>query len=149
MRGPFRHLHDEKPHGPGSRHKGGEEPFGSHRHPIRGLVQPWLLLALAIRPAHGYELMERFAQHEDIPDPDPGLLYRTLRQLEKGGLVSSSWDTTGAGPARRVYEITAEGIESLHAWAINIRHTQARLGRFLAEYERHFETKKGGENSNV
>ncbi len=146
MRGPFRHLHGEKPCGAHG-HPFGGEPFGPPRHPIRGLVQPWLLLSLAIKPAHGYELMDRLAQREDIPDPDPGLLYRTLRQLEAEGLVSSSWDTEGAGPARRVYEITAEGIEYLHAWAINIRHTQARLGRFLAEYEQHFETKKGSEDN--
>jgi len=69
---------------------------------------------------------------------DPGLLYRTLRQLEEDGLVRSSWDTEGAGPARRVYEITDEGIEYLHAWAINIRRTRARLDRFLAEYETRF-----------
>ena len=147
MRGPFMHVHGDGPCGPGRHHMGGGGPFGPPRHPIRGLVQPWLLLSLAIKPAHGYELMDRLAQREDIPDPDPGLLYRTLRQLEAEGLVSSSWDTEGAGPARRVYEITAEGIEYLHAWAINIRHTQARLGRFLAEYEHLFETKKGSENS--
>ena len=147
MRGPFMHVHGDGPCGPGRHHMGGGGPFGPPRHPIRGLVQPWLLLSLAIKPAHGYELMDRLAQREDIPDPDPGLLYRTLRQLEAEGLVSSSWDTEGAGPARRVYEITAEGIEYLHAWAINIRHTQARLGRFLAEYEHLFETQKGSENS--
>jgi len=134
MRGPFRHAR-------------GEGPCGPPMHPIRGLVQPWLLLSLAQKPAHGYELMDRLAQREDIPDPDPGLLYRTLRQLEADGLVHSSWDTAGSGPARRVYEITAEGIEYLHAWAFNIRHTQARLGRFLAEYEHHFETQKGSEAS--
>lgn len=109
---------------------------------VRGFIQPWLLLLLAQKPTHGYELMERLSQEEDAPGIDPGLLYRTMRQLEEDGLVRSSWDTEGPGPARRVYEITAGGIEYLHAWAVNIRKTQQRLGRFLAEYEALFSSEK-------
>jgi len=105
---------------------------------VRGFVQPWLLLSLAQKPAHGYELMERLGQDKDTPGADPGLLYRTLRQFEEDGLVRSSWDTKGSGPARRVYEITDEGLEYLHAWAVNIRRTRERLDRFLAEYQAHF-----------
>ena len=110
---------------------------------VRGFAQPWLLLLLTRKPTHGYELMEQLSRDEDTPDVDPGLLYRTLRQLEEDGLVRSSWNTEGAGPARRVYEITDEGIEYLHAWAINIRRTRARLDRFLAEYETRFPDEEG------
>lgn len=110
---------------------------------VRGFVQPWLLLLLAQAPAHGYDLMERLAQDEDSPGPDPGLLYRTLRQFEEEGLVCSSWDTEGGGPARRVYEITAEGLDYLHAWAANIRRTRQRLDRFLSEYQAQFSKKEG------
>ncbi|MBC7233532.1 MAG: helix-turn-helix transcriptional regulator [Chloroflexi bacterium] len=112
---------------------------------VRGFMQPWLLLLLAQRPAHGYELMERLSQGEATPAADPGLLYRTLRQFEEEGLVRSSWDTEGGGPARRVYEITAEGLDYLHAWVVNIRRTRERLDRFLSEYEAYFHSKKGGE----
>lgn len=123
------------------------EHMGSHCFPpvgrVRGFAQPWLLLLLSRKPTHGYELMEQLGQDEDTPDVDPGLLYRTLRQLEEDGLVRSSWDTAGAGPARRVYEITDEGIEYLHAWTINIRRTRTRLDRFLAEYETRFPNEEG------
>jgi len=105
---------------------------------VRGFIQPWLLLLLAQKPTHGYELMERLGQDEEAPVADPGLLYRTLRQLEQDGLVRSTWDTEGRGPARRVYEITDEGVEYLHAWAVNIRRTRERLDRFLAEYQARF-----------
>ena len=104
---------------------------------VRGFMQPKLLLLLAQKSAHGYELMESMAQEEDT-NVDPGLLYRTLRQFEQDGLVRSSWDTEGRGPARRVYEITDEGLEYLHAWAKNIQRTRERLGRFLADYQTHF-----------
>jgi poly-beta-hydroxybutyrate-responsive repressor len=110
---------------------------------VRGFVQPWLLLLLLQKPAHGYELMDRLAQGEETPDTDPGFLYRTLRQLEEDGLVRSSWDTEGRGPARRLYEVTPEGVEYLHAWAVNIRQTRQRLDRFLTEYERHFRSEEG------
>ena len=105
---------------------------------MRGFIQPRLLLLLLLKPGHGYELMERLAENEEASLVDPGMLYRTLRQLEREGLVISSWDTGGSGPARRSYQVTAQGIEYLHAWAARIRATRQRLDRFLAEYEAYF-----------
>jgi len=105
---------------------------------VRSFIQPRLLLLLAEKPAHGYELMERLGQEED-PGADPGLLCRTLRHFEEEGLVRSSWDTEGRGAARRVYEVTDEGIDYLHAWAVNIRRTRERLERFLSDYAAHFQ----------
>jgi len=110
---------------------------------VRGFIQPRLLLLLLQKPSHGYELMERLSQGEEMPGADPGLLYRTLRQMEDDGLVRSTWDTEGKGPARRQYEVTPEGVEYLHTWAVNIRHTRERLDRFLAEYETQFQKRKG------
>jgi len=111
---------------------------------MRGFVQPRLLLQLRKKPAHGYELMEALSAAADDPAPDPGTLYRTLRALEEDELVCSTWDTEGAGPARRVYELTDQGIEFLHAWAASIRGTRAQLDRFLTEYEQQFQIKTGG-----
>ena len=104
---------------------------------VQRFVQPWLLLLLLDKPSHGYELMERLAE-EGAPEADPGLIYPMLRQLEKDGLVRSAWDTEGKGPARRLYEVTPEGVEYLHAWAVNIRKTRERLDGFLARYREHF-----------
>ena len=84
--------------------------------------------------------MEVLGAEDDLCAPDPGTLYRTLRQFEEEGLVRSAWDTGGAGPARRVYELTEQGLEYLHAWAVNIRRTRERLNRFLAEYETRFQS---------
>lgn len=101
---------------------------------VRGFLQPCLLLQLARGTAHGYELLERLTGDEDVPSVDPGFLYRTLRALEEEGLVRSSWDTSGSGPARRVYVVTDAGLEYLHAWAVHLRRTRDRLDRFLEEY---------------
>lgn len=121
----------------GERH-GRHDPAGAHGHGggwIRGFLQPRLILLLLDRPSHGYELMERLAEDAEMPDADPGLLYRELRHLEAEGLLHSNWDTEGQGPARRLYEVTPEGIEFLHAWAVRVRVIRRRLDQFLAQYE--------------
>ena len=103
---------------------------------VRGFIQPRLLLLLAQKPAHGYELMDELRSVQgDENLADPGLLYRTLRQFEQDGLVTSSWDTEGHGPARRVYQLTGAGLEYLDVWAADIRATRDRLEQFLAEHK--------------
>ena len=103
---------------------------------VRGFIQPSLLLQLAKKATHGYELMDALRSAQDAENmADPGMLYRTLRQFEEDGLVTSSWDTAGRGPARRVYQITDAGREYLEWWATDIRKTRAQLDQFLAEYE--------------
>jgi poly-beta-hydroxybutyrate-responsive repressor len=101
---------------------------------VPNYVQPRLLLELAKKPAHGYELLEHLSEGGDTA-PDPGNLYRVLRMLEEDGLVSSNWDTQNTGPARRVYELTNQGMEFLHVWAVTIKQTHQSLGRFLSDYQ--------------
>ena len=101
---------------------------------VPNFAQPRLLLELAKKPAHGYELLERLGQ-EGSAVPDPGNFYRMLRSLEEEELVCSTWDTQNTGPARRVYELTAQGLEFLQAWSVTIQQTAQSLGRFLSEYE--------------
>jgi PadR family transcriptional regulator len=103
---------------------------------VRGFIQPRLLLLLARKPTHGYELMDALRSvQSDENQADPGMLYRTLRQFEQDGQVTSSWDTEGRGPARRVYQLTDAGYEYLEWWAADIRKTRTQLDQFLAEYE--------------
>ena len=109
---------------------------------IRGFLQPRLILLLLQKPAHGYELMERLSADADVPGADPGLLYRTLRQLETDGMLRSTWDTEGQGPARRLYKVTPEGVDFLHTWAARTRQIRERLGQFLVQYEAYFHERK-------
>jgi PadR family transcriptional regulator PadR len=100
---------------------------------VPNFAQPRLLLELAKKTAHGYELIERLGQ-EGNAAPDPGNFYRILRSLEEDGMVCSTWDTQNTGPARRIYELTDKGLEFLHTWAVTIQQTQKSLDRFLSEY---------------
>jgi len=103
---------------------------------VRGYIQPRLLLLLAKKATHGYELMDSLRSVEgDENLADPGMLYRTLRQFEEDGLVISTWDTQARGPARRVYRLTDAGREHLELWSADIRKTREQLDRFVAEYE--------------
>lgn len=107
-------------------------------------VQPCLLLLLHEKPAHGYELMERLAEFCFKDNmPDPGMIYRNLRRMEEDGWIKSEWDTTGPGPAKRLYFVTAEGEEAIHGWAAHVRDQMKRLGAFIEKYERAFPSERG------
>lgn len=133
-------CHGGRQHGHHEGHHGGEArrccnaPAGQ----VRSFLQARLLLLLLERPAHGYDLMERLAAEGEAP-VDPGLLYRTLRLLEEEGAVCSGWETDGAGPARRLYEATPEGVDYLHSWAASIRDLRLRLDKFMTAYEGRFQ----------
>ncbi len=95
-------------------------------------VEPSILYLLWKQPRHGYDLMG------DLPElgfvttqADAGAIYRTLRHLEENGLVVSQWDTTGTGPAKRLYTITQLGIENLRLWENSLRQHKQALDAFL------------------
>ena len=41
--------------------------------------------------------------------------------------------------ARRLYEVTPEGVEFLHSWAVRARLIRRRLEQFTAQYEAFFD----------
>ena len=103
---------------------------------IERFVEPALLLLLAERPTHGYELIEPVSELLPEERIDMGNLYRVLRGLEEDGLVRSEWDAAEPGPARRRYELTPQGRELLRAWVKALQETQSVVSRFLRRYER-------------
>ncbi|HHY39389.1 MAG TPA: PadR family transcriptional regulator [Clostridia bacterium] len=100
-------------------------------------LQAFLLLLLSAKPTHGYELMESLGSFGFTDQNiDPTTIYRHLRRMEEDGLVKSTWDTSGAGPAKRLYGLTPEGEDVLQSWAVVIRHDMKILGTFLEQYDR-------------
>jgi PadR family transcriptional regulator, regulatory protein PadR len=98
-------------------------------------VEPCMLFFLSQGDSHGYELM---AKLDDFgfpkAKPDPAMVYRTLRYLEKEGFVTSKWDTKGTGPAKRNYGLTRKGVGLLHLWAESIAMRKQVLEKFLEQY---------------
>jgi PadR family transcriptional regulator PadR len=101
----------------------------------KNFARPCLLLLLAEAPAHGYELMERLVPF-GLELNDPATIYKTLRGMEQEGLVTSAWELSTRGPARRVYELTDEGRELLAAWVFTLEKNREILDQFLARYRR-------------
>jgi len=76
--------------------------------------------------AYGYQLAQKLAA-AGLPESDSGTVYRTLRQLEKSGMVSSFWDTSESGPARRMYTLTKTGELFLSGWVDVLQNYQKVL----------------------
>jgi poly-beta-hydroxybutyrate-responsive repressor len=93
------------------------------------------LLLLREHPAHGYDLLERLPELTGEARVEMGNLYRLLRALEDEELVSSEWDASSPGPAKRRYSLTPAGERLLDHWAEALRRSQERTARFLARYE--------------
>lgn len=107
----------------------------------KNFLIPIMLLHLRDLNAHGYELMEKLTSF-GIESIDQGNFYRLLRQLERDNLVTSEWDTSTGGPAKRIYSITAAGQEYLDTWAGSLNQYQQLLNNFFNLYNPFYTPKK-------
>jgi len=99
----------------------------------RNWLVPIVLLMLREWSSYGYELMEKMTSF-GLTAMNPGTFYRTLRQMEKDGMVRSSWDTSEGGPARRIYSITDAGEAYLKFWADSLDQYQKMMDNFFRLY---------------
>ncbi|MEO8456604.1 MAG: helix-turn-helix transcriptional regulator [Chloroflexota bacterium] len=99
------------------RPRAGKEAGGAPMTPrLTGdLLTSSLLSFLKRWNAYGYQLVQELG-NAGLPGFDSTTVYRTLRQLERAGLVSSFWDTSESGPARRRYSLTKAGETFLDLW---------------------------------
>lgn len=106
---------------------------------VERLGEAAVLLLLAERPTHGYELLERLPALLGEERVDVGNLYRVLRALEEEGVVASEWRADLPGPAKRTYTLTADGRALLGAWLTALSELDEDLQRITART-------KGGEH---
>lgn len=81
-----------------------------------------ILLLLAPGACHGYGIIKRSEERAELQVRlDPANLYRTLRKLERQGLVEGE---AGRGPSdgapRRVYGLTDQGRDVLRAESMRL-----------------------------
>ena len=121
-------MNEERGTGRGGRRGGGR---GVVRY-----VEASLLLLLAERPAHGYELNERLGEVFPVPTqlPDVSTIYRALADLEAQGAVTSTW-AAGDGGGRKIHELTEVGRDLLGFWAARFEEEQTGLRRFLERFK--------------
>jgi DNA-binding PadR family transcriptional regulator len=79
---------------------------------------PLTLLGLLERePSHGYELKRDYDAFFGRGKPLPyGQVYSTLSRLARDGKVQAGEAEPGAGPDRRRYVITDQGVTEVEAW---------------------------------
>ena len=98
-------------------------------------VEPVLLFLVHKRGrSYGYELageLRRYALTD--AEIEVAALYRTLRQLEENGCVTSEWDAEGSGPARRLYTLTPRGEQHFDEWITVLDHLSQSMTRFVGE----------------
>src|SRR5215218_3854172 len=101
----------------------------------KNLLMVVMLMALQRSNSYGYKLMEETKAfwREAI---NRGTVYRTLRQMEKNGIIKSSWDTNANGAARRLYSITDEGEAHLDLRMESLKQYQSNVEAFLRLYHR-------------
>jgi DNA-binding PadR family transcriptional regulator len=99
-------------------------------------MEPFVLLALADGPVHGYELAQAIgALGFRRAAEDPSVLYKLLRAFETEGLAASTWTEGDGGPPRRAYTLTPAGEEYLHGRASDLKRQAKRIAAFSARYE--------------
>jgi poly-beta-hydroxybutyrate-responsive repressor len=100
-------------------------------------IQPSILMSLRRKPSYGYEIIQTIQEFGFVEGPaPPGMIYRHLGELEEAGLVQSSWKTENRGPAKRVYELTAEGEEMLALWAEYMEQQARKLTSFIKAFRK-------------
>ena len=98
------------------------------------LIVAHVLLLLAERPRHGYELAASLRTWE-FEGVTASVVYRELARLEEDGLVQSFWAASQArGPARHMYELTPAGHEALAGCADDVRGLIGHLTDFLSQF---------------
>jgi DNA-binding PadR family transcriptional regulator len=69
-----------------------------------------ILLALAEGERHGYAIMQEIERRTDgAVELGPGTLYRSIKQLSVGGLITEVEAQQNAGKPRRSYRLTPDG----------------------------------------
>ena len=101
----------------------------------RRWLEPFVLALLAGGGAHGYSII---AQLDEIGITgnavDVGQVYRTLRDLEEAGHVTSEWSNDPTGPRRREYLLTPSGYAELDEWAAVMKERTRLIAEFDARY---------------
>lgn len=98
------------------------------------LLRPVILATFARAGTHGYDLVQQLGRLNLFADspPDASGIYKTLKLMEKEGLVSSDWDLGDHGPAKRRYALTKDGRTCLKRWAGTLLAYRAQIDGLLA-----------------
>jgi DNA-binding MarR family transcriptional regulator len=90
------------------------------------------LSALSVLVFGGPTTLGELAAAEQVKPPT---MTRIVRALEEDGLVTSEWDDSLPGPAKRTYELTDAGRRVLEQWTEALARARDEISEFLTRYE--------------
>jgi len=104
-------------------------------HNLDKCIQPATMAVLVEGPLHGYKIVKRLGQMPTFrgEKPDTTGVYRTLKGMEKRGIVSSSWSMSANGPAKKLFGLTPAGHKCLLCWAKTLEDYRQRIGQLAKQ----------------
>ena len=108
---------------------------------VENFFEPCVLSLLMQKPSHGYELKSDLDKRCSC-QVDIGNLYRSLAKLQKNGHVMKRKVVGEAGPAKQVYEITAQGRKLLAEWIVELKSEVKVINKLISNYKKNYETSK-------
>ena len=107
------------------------------RGPERGWISILFLRLIHEKPMHGYQIMEEMLKRGlfDGSRLEAGTVYTLLRRMEHHGLVTSEWQEAEAGPDRRIYRVTEDGVNQLSKSIASLAQRKNLLDELVAYYE--------------
>ena len=105
-----------------------------HGDNLEKLIHPAVLSLLIAEGLHGYSIVQKLQENSMLQGkkPDPSGVYRCLKSMEQHGYVTSVWDISNPGQAKRLYKITDDGVKCLHTWISTLEDYHRSLGLFLS-----------------
>jgi len=113
---------------------------------LERFLQPAILAVLAEGPVHGYRIVQALGQMPALGrrQPDAAGVYRFLKAMEDRGLVTSEWDLSEAGPAKRLFDLSSEGKACLSRWAATLEEYRFHIGQLIQSLRRAMGSASGG-----
>lgn len=94
-------------------------------------MEPFVLLLVAQGPTYGYKLIGDLNELGVAPEGvDVSMVYRTLRNMDAEGLVTTEWGPETDQP-RREYRLTDEGACALADWMDVMSERKRLIEHFL------------------
>ena len=89
---------------------------------LEKFIRPAILIVLAENDASGYSIVSRLSEMpvQDGKKPNAAGVYRALNSMEEEGVVSSNWEISTSGPAKKVYQLTEHGKDCLCKWMMTL-----------------------------
>jgi PadR family transcriptional regulator PadR len=101
---------------------------------LERLVRPAVLMMLAREPMHGFKIVQQLAEMPmfDGQKPNAAGVYRALKIMAEEGLVTSAWELSETGPAKRLYTLTDRGEHCLASWILTLHNYRQSIDALLA-----------------